>query len=287
MGRHQSAGRTLVGNDPLVAGSCGRLKAARAVLEKLAADRSPHDRINVGLLPFAGEAVTERLLAPIPIDRFLELTDAERFCSYIVQSRSQVGKQGYEGGIVAENTNGSTNYKAAFAKSQELLQQRPGHKSLYFISDGAPTSGGADPAAAGVAAGSSLRGRVDNLTMNALVLGQVPGAVDVLTLVSGSAERVRSAAHADQLATEILNFPEPDLDEGTGQASLTHKGQAAPIAVQSLRKDPGQAATWRWRTEPFFVKARSGDDAVYQFAISAADRGGAIYRKQIRLRYRP
>ena len=290
MGHHRQTPSNLesLGNDPLTAGSCGRFRAAQALLNKIKAEKAPRDEVAVGMVPFAGGILTERLVSLRSLDEFAATVTVDNLCSFVVQEAGQVGKPDYPGGVTAPGIDSSTNYRAAFTAAQSLLQGVFGKKHLYFVSDGEPTSGGQDPVAAGVNAGESLRQTVDNLTMNALILGQVPTAQAVLQRVVGSAERVKTADTADQLAEKILDFPPPSIDESTGRATLAVLPyNPADLGLQSLAKDPAAPAVWTWETQPFYLVGKPGEEVINEVVVTAQGRDGSTYKSQVRVRYRP
>lgn len=290
MGHHFDTRRNadLPGNDPLNAGSCGRLRAAQALVNKLKAEKSARDKVMVGMVPFAGGILMDRVVTLRPLDEFEAAATVDTLCSYVVQNPQQVGQAAYAGGVVARGVDSSTNYQAAFSASQALLQGVYGKKQLYFISDGEPTSGGNDPIAAGVTAGATLRQAVDNLTMNALILGNTPKAQGVLESVVGSPDRVRSADTADQLAEKILDFPPPTIDASTGKATLAVLPyNPADLGLQRLVKDPATPAVWLWETQPFFLVGQPGEEIITEVVVTAQGRDGSTYKSQVRIRYRP
>lgn len=287
MGRHVSSGVTKPGNDPEINGSCGRLRAASAIIEKLAKDQGINDDIRVGLLPFASDVVSSRVIAPVPLGTFKSMLNRNQLCAFIVQSSGVIGRAGYEGGFSAPNINGSTNYQAALIDARNTLTLKDGHKSIYFITDGAPTSGGANPEQAGIDAGLDLRNKVNNLTLNALVLGNEPKANDILKAITGSADRVRVASSADQLATEILNFPKPLLNASSVHATISHDGQDRPLTINSFHQDANKPSSWIWRVDPFFLNGAPGKTHIYQISVAAADQSGTVYHQKLRLSYQP
>jgi hypothetical protein len=290
MGHHLQtpSNRESLGNDPLTAGSCGRLRAAQALLNKIKSEKAAQDEVMVGMVPFAGGILTERLISLRSLEEFAATATVDNLCSFVVQEARQVGRPDYPGGVTSPGVDASTNYRAAFTAAQSLLQGVYGKKQLYFVSDGEPTSGGQDPIAAGVTAGESLRQTVDNITMNALILGNVPTAQTVLERVVGSAERVKTADTADQLAEKILDFPPPSIDESTGRATLAVLPyNPADLGLQSLVRDPASRAIWTWETQPFYLVGKPGEEVINEVVVTAQGRDGSTYKSQVRVRYRP
>src|SRR5262249_37844952 len=151
MGKHvPHPGEAAVpGNDPQTAGDCGRLQAAKAVLSQLAA--AGQADLQIGFVPFAGNVLEERVVGLTSLAEFQKAATKDTFCSYVVQDASFGLDPGNAGGIQTPSANSSTNYAAALARAEAMLKDQAGHKVVYFVSDGEPTSGGQDPAASGVA----------------------------------------------------------------------------------------------------------------------------------------
>ena len=278
------------GNDPQVDGSCGRLQAAQAIVAKLNADRSAGDQIRIATVPFAGAVLPSHRIGLTHLNDFDAHLNKDVFCQYVTQN----GFYGYDpinpGGIDGGGIDSSTNYSAAFAATQALLDAKTGRKVVYFISDGEPTSGGADPVRAGAQAGADLRASVDNLAINGLLLGNPDADADayaVLEKVSGSKERVRYAADAAQLAAEILLFPDAAIRSATGNATI----EVAPnpitsLGLTSMRPDNSRDMVWVYATQPFILAGlpdRAVDNVV---TVTALGQDGSTHSQTVRIRYR-
>lgn len=240
---------SMIANDPLVSGSCGRLAAAKAIVTKLEAQSSDNVEIKVGLNPFGASALPG--IAPVDLAAFKAQLTPEALC---------------------RDDGGDTNYEAAFVAANDTLKATDGQKVVYFISDGLPTSSGTGPLggifadetqvyAAGRKAAETLR-ELQNLTLNTIFVGgSTPGgatSVDPQTYleqITGDKAKVRVVANAEDLAAEILKFDTPDavaLDPdsvaGTVSASAFGKND---IKVASLTLDPAREGVWLFVTEPF------------------------------------
>jgi hypothetical protein len=302
MGRHvpETGGGELAGNDPQVAGSCGRLRAAQAILERIAKTSQPGDKIQLGMMPFAGGIVTNRMIPITDVASFASKVSKDSFCQYVVQDSSFGYDPANPGGMNGASVGGllgylgiggvdaSTNYSAAFKAAQTILTPVYGRKVAYFISDGQPTSGGADPIMAGVAAGIQLRQSVNNLELNGLYLGAPNvAAEDVLAQVAGSVDRVRRAENADDLAKEILSFPDATIDSKSGKAFLT----VAPypkndLGLQYLNKDGARASIWVYETQPFVLLGTPGKSVLNLVEVTALGEDGTSYRAVVKINYR-
>jgi hypothetical protein len=298
MGRHvhDQGGPEVPGNDPQVNGSCGRLRAAQAILDRIMRDKAPGDTVNVGMVPFAGGIVTSKVIPLVDAAAFTAHVNKDEFCQYVVQDASfgydPINPGGIDGGgsgfLGLGSVDSSTNYRAAFTAAQSMLSGVYGRKAVYFVSDGEPTSGGADPVQAGIEAGRALRANVDNLTLNGLLLGAMgPGAEQVLVEVAGSPDRVRRAESADELANEILNFPDASIDESTGRATLfVAPYPAANLGLRYLAKDPSRDGVWRYETQPFVLMGRPGETVLNLVEVTAQGSDGSTYRSIVKIRYR-
>lgn len=290
MGRHvpQQGGPELPGNDPQIAGSCGRLRAAQAILGKIQAEMKPHDSVEVGMIPFAGGIVTSHIMNIRGLDEFRAQVSKDTFCQTVVQGPGVGFDPINPGGIDGGSVDASTNYRAAFTAANSALSGIYGRKVVYFVSDGEPTSGGGDPVRAGIEAGERLRASVDNLTLNGLLLGATgPAAQAVLEQVAGAPERVRRADNADQLATAILDFPLAALDEGSGRATVfVEPYPKADLGLLYLQQDPALEGTWIYETQPFVLLGRPGAEVINLVEVTARGQDGSTYSSLVKIRYR-
>ena len=297
MGRHvpEQGQAEIPGNDPQIDGSCGRLRAAQAIISKIRSEKVATDSVEIGMVPFAGGIVTSKIVSIIDLESFEKIVSKDTFCQYVVQGPSfgydpanPGGIEGPAGFLGLGRVDSSTNYTAAFTAAQSMLQGVYGRKVTYFISDGQPTSGGADPVLAGIAAGKMLRESVDNLVLNGLLLGQTgPQAMDVLAQVAGSPDRVRRADNADELAKEILEFPEASIDEQSGRATLTVVPYpAADLGLRYLTKDPASAGVWVYETQPFVLLGKPGQVTLNEVIVTAKGTDGSTHSAKVVIRYR-
>lgn len=290
MGKHVPSPKAgiLNGNDPQINGSCGRLRAAEAIVNKLQSKLGPEDKVTIGMVPFAGGIVTEKIIDLMDLNDFAALITKDNFCQYVVQSPLFGLDPTNPGAILSPGNDASTNYRAAFTAATSLLSGVYGNKEVFFISDGEPTSGGADPIQAGIEAGSQLRARVDNLTLNALFLGDSGRAAarQVLVAVAGSEQRVREADNADQLADAIVSFPEAMIDESSGRALLTippYKPEADLGLVYLKQEGPG---VWTYETRPFVLLGIKGKTVEHTVTVTAQGKDGSTHKATVIVRYR-
>lgn len=291
MGAHNASrqGDPRPGNDPQVDGSCGRMRGAQAVLEKIKATRKPNEQVQIGMVPFAGGIVNDKIIQMVDADTFAGLINKDSFCSHIVQESSSSAEPNAPGAIRSAGVDASTNYSAAFLAAQSLLANAYGRKEVFFLTDGEPTSGGWDPVLAGITSGTALRATVTNLTLNALILGDAsPAAEQVLVGVAGSADRVRRVANTQELVEQIMNFPDAGIDEATGSAVLSvvpYQPNAA-LGLRSLQKLTSPVPVWAYETQPFMLLGRPGEVVDHTVMINAKGRDGSTHQATIVLRYR-
>jgi hypothetical protein len=299
MGAHVDnyGGTKLPGNDPQVNGSCGRLVAAQAVMAQIQANALPTDNIQLGIVPFAGGVVTSKVVPMTPLDQFVGLVDAAHFCQYVVQDSTFGVDPANPGGIDGSSLgiDASTNYVAAFTASQSLLQNVYGRKEIYFMSDGEPTRPGDGTVAtdatvqASVAAGAALQASVDNLTFNGLLLLNAEigtHAQDILTQVTGSADRVRLASDASQLAAQITQFPNAGIDPNSGRATLTVAPYpVADLGLQTFVQDPANPDQWDYETKPFALLGVPGQTTLNTVTVTAKGLDGTSYQSVVQIQF--
>lgn len=289
------------GNDPLINRTCGRLQAAQRIIAKL----KDQDNVEAAMIPFAAGVVTDRVVFMQDIASFAAHLNPETFCYYAVGNPQDFGLHPENpGGFLPQIQDLSaphaavTNYKYALRAAQTLLADEYGRKVIYFITDGEPTTDGEafqnvpQAIAAGIAASERLRARVDNLVVNALLIGaENPQAIATLQAITGNRNRVRRADDAADLVDEITQFPEPQMVPDTLQAKLVspdnHSVDIAISAAGWLSREP--SALW-YQTEPQALVgaavgvAPAGD---YRFLIQAKDVLGESFSSEIIVRWRP
>lgn len=256
-------------NDPLTDGSCGRLKAAEALVKKLEGSMKPGIGIDVGMQPFGDLATT----------------------AVSVQSLAAF-KASLTTALFCDNGDGATNYDDAFRAAKTTLESVEGPKAVYFVSDGLPTRAGSDPFGGfslptlgqstedilkdvqdkGVKAAEALRA-LPGVTLNAIYLSGsaasgptvptttvVPGLSGIdpqiyLEQIAGAKERVRLATDADALAAQIVTLETPEVfglekESANGSVASATFGQKT-LKLATLEKHPSRDGVWTFTTEPF------------------------------------
>ena len=179
-------------NDPIIGGSCGRLRAAQALAKQFSEFRDVD--LSFGVVGFSNNA---RLRLG-----FTSLTNLQASLT----TNNWCG---------SDSSTARTNYRAAFETANEALNNRNVAKVIYFISDGSPTVGGNDglsDAQAGLSAAQTLRtnyGR--DLVLNAVFLGYRNGDAQnpqgYLEKITGNPASVRLVSSADELVAAVTSFP--------------------------------------------------------------------------------
>lgn len=206
-------------NDPTMAGTCGRLRAAEALVKKF--DELQNVSLNLGMVGFSNDA---RLRLPFTdIASFRASLTTENWCG----SDSNLAR---------------TNYRAAFEAANTALSNRSGDKVIYFVSDGSPTTGGTGGQSntqAGLTAAQSLRNQYGrDLVLNAVFLGyrngQAQNPQTYLESITGSAASVRLVSGANELVAAVTSFPiTQDLiraDKVTGNLVGNNQNSAVGLA---------------------------------------------------------
>ena len=255
------------GNDQLVDGSCGRLDAAKAIIERTQrTTKLLKANVQAGLVGFSTDIVGT-----------IDLKDINKFENDLVPGNFCSGKS-------------RTNYRAAFETAEEMLEDVEGAKVVYFITDGLPSVGGDAPAGleeehqtAGKDAAASLRENISNLTLNTVYLGNTFEDIDVdpesvLEDLTGDASRVKIVATADKLAEEILELESPpvELDTTTVKARFENGiDQPIPVEITSF-KPSSRDEVWSFETKPF--EPFAADEGEPELIIEALGTDGETYK---------
>jgi hypothetical protein len=257
------------GNDPVVDGSCGRLDAARAIINSHKQNITDEEtKITASVVQFS--STLEGKIEPIEIADFKDELTTENFC---------------------KGTTG-TNYKVAFETATEMLAEVNGTKVVYLISDGMPTEGGGGAREnaprhrdAAQAAADEMRKEVKLLTYNTVYLGNIKDLKEenfdpktFLEELTGSPERVKLVEKAENLAEEILKIEKPavDIDTDNVTAELTAEGvEPRPVKVGLFKAHETKKETWTFATEEF--DAFPGKKTESRLKLKAVDKNGEVY----------
>jgi hypothetical protein len=260
-------------NDPTSGGSCGRLKAAEKIMEKL--KNAKNAKVRAGVVTFSNGAATR---VPVGSLNSVEASVNESvFC-------------GSDPGLVAK-----TNYQAAFDESVKSLQGESGSKIVIFISDGSPTlyTGGnlggaitnevrAQSEEKGLASAEKLRG-IDGVTLFALFLGY-KGTGDgtaadpkgYLEKVAGGPDNVRLTKDAEGLvdAAANLGLPLDQIKISNAKGLLSNATGETKVAIEKIERHPKEEGRFIWYTEPFSFVGTPNKGEVNTLTVSASASSG-------------
>jgi len=277
-------------NDPLINGSCGRLRAAQAVINQINTTKKATDTVKIALIPFSSK--TFYVINPTDLSQFMQYVTPERFCRFVAQTSQFEGRSGaitqaQAASLGIPSPASGTNYQAGLQHAESMLRSANGRKIVYFISDGVPTIPSPDTNAAslGIAAGKSLRERVNNMTLNGLLLGSEGAAAQsTLEQVAGDASRVRIADNASELASEITKFAEATIDTNTGRwfQALPYRQPEMPLA--SFQRI-GSTNEWAYETPAFVLLGVQGRETLNQIIVTAKGADGSTHTANVTIRY--
>lgn len=265
------------GNDQVLNGTCGRLEAAKAIINSHKENVASEDaKISVGVVQFASNL--EGTINPTEIKDFDEELTTENFC---------------------KGTNG-TNYKEAFDAATAMLKDVNGSKVVYLISDGMPTEGGGGAREnaprhrdAAQKAADTMRSALKLLTYNTVYLGNIHDLEEenfdpeaFLQELTGSAERVKLVEKAEDLAAEIIKLEKPPVNIDTDKVTATLSASGAAdvnVPITLFKPHASKPETWVFATEEF--DAFPGSKTSSKLKISAIDVDGETYH--LTLKFEP
>jgi len=220
-------------NDQTTNGSCGRLRAAETLVKTYS--QLGEANVQAGVVGFSTLA---RVQVPIGrLDSMQNSLKADVFCG-------------------SDSIFAFTNYQAAFTVAESQIAAIPGPKVVYFISDGSPTVGGAEPRQAGLNAANALRA-IPDVTLYALFVGYSAGKAgnpqNYLEQLTGNANLVRvtsSAVDLAQAASTLGTIP-IGIDMKDTQALLENAQGSQAVQIESLVARKDAANRYIWTTAPF------------------------------------
>ena len=238
-------------NDPTTLGSCGRLRAAEALVKKYAAMQDAD--VEAGVVGFSDRARVQLPFTDLPSMQ-AQLT-SNVFCG-------------------SDSNFARTNYEAAFDTAYTQLTNRSGTKVVYFISDGSPTTGGGDPRQSGLAAAMLVRGLAD-VSLYALFVGYQSGGANnpqgYLEQIAGDPKNVRITANADELtqAATTLGQAEIKIAAADVAADLDVNGDRKEIALERFGLRGSDKTHYIWLTKPFELKGDPQEAILNQLTVKA------------------
>ena len=243
-------------NDKTTNGSCGRLRAAETLVKTYSQLKEAN--VQAGVVGFSTLA---RVQVPIGgLDSMQNSLTADVFCG-------------------SDSIFAFTNYQAAFTVAESQIAAIPGPKVVYFISDGSPTVGGAEPRQAGLNAANALRA-IPDVTLYALFVGYSAGNADnpqnYLEQLTGNAKLVRvtsSATELSQAASTLGTIP-IGIDMKDTQALLENTQGAQPVQIESIVSRKDAANRYIWTTAPFELKGTLNGADLNKLTVSTVTSKG-------------
>ena len=238
-------------NDPTTQGSCGRLRAAEALVKKYATMKDAD--VEVSVVGFSDQARVQLPFADLPS------TQAQLNAGVFCGSDSNLAR---------------TNYEAAFDTAYTQLTNRSGTKVVYFISDGSPTAGGGDPRQSGLTSALRLRGLAD-VNLYALFVGYKSGSANnpqgYLEQIAGDPKNVRITSNADELTKAATTIGQGDVKIAAADvlASLEIQGNTSKIALERFGVRKSDKTHYIWLTKPFELKGDEQDAVLNQLSVTA------------------
>ncbi len=259
-------------NDPSRNGSCGRLKAAEKIVEKL--NNAKNTKVRSGVVTFSNDAEARIPVGPL---------------SAVERSLAPAVFCGADSGIA------KTNYQAAFKAAENQLKNEKGSKIVIFISDGSPTLyDGLSPTglitgndrqiseARGLDAAESLRG-IEDVTFFTLFLGYKGTGADVasdpkgyLEKVTGDPNNVRLTKDAEELveAAANLGLPLNQIQIKESKGLLVNLKGETNVAIEKVERHPTDPERFIWYTEPFGFAGTLNQGELNTLTVTAKSSSG-------------
>lgn len=269
-------------NDKVEAGSCARLDAIKALVNKIEKTENATDNVSVGIIGF--ETNAQALATPSKISEIQRIlaVDPLSICDY----------------------RGFTNYEAVIDTATTLLKNIDGSKDVYLISDGLPTRSSKDiglsgrqgtPSEAGLAASESLRS-IDELSFFVLYLqsklvgigGEDPRAY-LTQIAGGDNSRVKIVESAERLADEILKF---DIKEAPMISVLNPlitlsaaNGPQREVKVVEIVESLTERGVWEYESEEFLPFSADNSEVVNRIDVKMTSNNGTVYSARVEVSF--
>ncbi len=254
-------------NDPTTAGSCGRLKAAMVLADRYSVAQGVKVKVGVG-----GFSDSARVQMPLTdLEEVRADLSGEMFCN-------------------ADGKFARTNYGAAFSTTASLLAGVEGQKVVYFISDGSPTVGGADPRQSGLTGAEQLKA-VPDVTLFALFVGYTAGKANnpqqYLEQITGDPNLVKVTGSAEELVKAAGSVLTPGVE-------LTAKDIAVQLAVEGTTKDialekfglrDDKSTNFIWATEAFELIGKAGSTTLNELTVSGKTLAGDALKSVAKIEF--
>ena len=256
--------------DPQINGSCGRLDAGNAIVEKLqdqiggvVGDNQVRAGVKIAAVRFSSNATDIIPLTDLPASGKIRQMNLNTFCA----------------------GSGGTNYQAAFRRASDALESVSGPKKVFFISDGEPT----EPSNAsnlGSSAAQDMYVANPGLDMNVIYLNPAQDTSSaqrtyLLSLVNNDESKLKFASDAGELAGIIQTFQLPEPPSITGNKRSVLGTLSAPgfdprqFQVEFVASDAAdQGAVWRFESVKFPLFGRKGQFVMNDFTVRAQTTDG-------------
>jgi hypothetical protein len=286
---------SMMQSDPLKGGSCGRLKAAQAIMNQVTSASS--EGVAVGL-HFFGD-LSKNVVELTTPSVFSNSLNAETLC---------------------QTELGGTNYQSALTLAREALQNVKGRKVVYFLTDGAPTLSGTNPGNlsrlpnqgfsraqqerqlrpiydAGKKAAEDLRA-MSETDLFALYLSEPGSGSDLgviveepesyLKTIAGGADKFRLAESADELAAKIVEFTPTTplmLKTSSLKAVLNAEGFAPKTVKISSLTQKDSSGVWKFVSEPFTLYTSPGKAVLNTVTVQVESSEGQVLETIAKIEY--
>ena len=291
MGKHYSSFFLKEGNDPQVTDAtntptCGRLRGVRAILKKFQDPSLANLKTRIGVISFATNVIEAKEIKSAADPISPNLVSEKIFCATVSQT-GVIPSQ--PGGLDIPGESYLTNYEAALLKAKDMLQNIPGQKVIYFITDGEPTAPTNLTVATmqGIAAAEKLRSEVKNVTVNAVFLkaSDPVKAKEILAKITADPKRVLLASNPDEIASKLIEFQPLGFIDGSLKASLSVNPKAAEPLKAELTKHPTKANSWTYKTEIFPLSGKPGQVVDHIVTVGAKALDGTSLQSTITIQY--
>lgn len=267
-------------NDPVVNGSCGRLKAIEALVGKIERTEKASENVYMGIVGF--ETGSSVLVRPTKISDLRGFLRVNPICDY----------------------RGFTNYESVFDTASQQLGVIDGAKDVYLVSDGLPTKANRDisragrdgtPEETGISAARSLKS-MPGVELFVLYLNsKLPGTSGqdprdyLVRIAGGERDNVRIVTDAAYLVDEILKFditPAPMIAVLNPQISLrSSRGESKTVELESIIPSPGQPNVWNYVTRPVLPFSENGSEVLNTFTVALVDNNGRRFFRTVEIRF--
>jgi Mg-chelatase subunit ChlD len=249
--------------------ACKRREAVAAVIQKIAATKSPNDDLRFGFVKFSSSSSIVQNLTDLT--KISEVAKGDSIC----------------------RIEGSTNYENAFRDTKNVLEKSgTRQKIVYFLSDGLPTEDNSSgtPSESGLKAADELF-KLGNVQIFSIFLNDNSSSSrSYLEKISRDKDNVRTVSKADDLVSEILKFEVPKgatLNAADVQLSVAiDGGNKETIGIASLTQSQTDPKIWYFLSSPFVPKKEAGNEMNAVISVSANPGGFESFANSENFKFR-